>query len=206
MGKITLVGGMAMAAHTLGYGHRVSNGADVKENGKPAGSMMYEIDETDPAMELIRLQAQEWRKKGNANMKANNAKRRKGEAVQAPPPVQIATMDDRLSLIEKALSLLLHREQSPAQPALPGVEIPEPIPEPIPESPPEPDYAPVKSLWRTRSFNEGHGVRIAEVMERDGHSLRMRFLGGGLRCIRQGEVQEGTLKSHWTRIDTIPSE
>ena len=189
-----------MAAHTLGYGHRVY-GADVKANGKPAGSMMYEIDETDPAMELIRLQAQEWRKKGNTNMKANNAKKRRDKAstVQVPPPVQIATMDDRLSLIEKALSLLLYRDAPPQQLPLPEVAA-----NPVPT--PEPDYAPVKSLWRTRSFNEGHGVRIAEVMERDGHSLRMRFLGGGPRCIRQGEVQESTLKSHWTRIDTIPSE
>jgi len=192
-----------MAAHTLGYGRRVSNGSDVKGNGKSAASMMYEIDEKDPAMELIRLQAQEWRKKGNTSMKANTAKRREKAAAAAPlPPVQIATMDDRLALIEKALSLLLHKDNPPAQRTLPMTEVVIPIPEP----PPEPDYAPVKSLWRTRSFNEGHGVRLAEVEGRDGNSLRMRFLGGGPRCIRHGDVQEGTLKSHWTRIDTIPSE
>jgi hypothetical protein len=185
---VKVTGGLAMACRHLGYGKRIDNASTKRRDGSAAASMQYEIDNTTQEFALVAQQAQEWRTKGNENMRKN------AEAVRD----EVRSLRE---IVEKLVQMNGHGQEAPSQVTL---TVPVKAPPPPPPKPPaETEMAPEGSVWRTRPWNQPRGPRWLEVLAvHRGHEGKWMvdvFVIGGHQ--RNRTLELGTLLSHWERQD-----
>ena len=200
MPVVKLTGGLAMAAHHLGYGKRIADNVTVLPSGRRRANLQYEIDNATPEFGLIVEQANEWKKKGNDAMRRNSN----------------AMRDEMRSLREMVEKLTAAQAATAPQgangyklPPLPAAPPPMETPRAaqavldIPPPPPrELEMAPQGSVWKTRPWNQPRGPRWLEVgmVYREGGKwlVSVTVIGGHQR---HRNMELGTLLSHWERQD-----